>query len=126
MGESFKAHPKTVTNEQLARVVLRPRHNQSRGNDEKTRQQFPCKKTKKALLGKGRGMDRKFGVGRCKRFHLEWMGNEVLLYNIKECIWMHDWVTPLCCRNGPNTVNQPYSNLKKKKKALKKGLLGSC
>lgn len=33
---------------------------------------------------------------------------------------MHDWVTPLCCRNGPNTGHEPYSNLKKKKKSFKK------
>ena len=30
--------------------------------------------------GAGRsGMDREFGVGRCKLFHLEWISNEVLL-----------------------------------------------
>ena len=29
----------------------------------------------------GSGMDRKFGVGRWKSLHLEWLSNEVLLYN---------------------------------------------
>ena len=28
----------------------------------------------------GSGMDGEFGIGRCKLFHLEWMGNEALLY----------------------------------------------
>ena len=32
--------------------------------------------------GRGSGMDREFGVGRCKLLHLEWISNEVLLYNI--------------------------------------------
>ena len=27
------------------------------------------------------GMDREFGVGRCKLLHLEWIRNEVLLYS---------------------------------------------
>jgi len=27
------------------------------------------------------GMDRVFGVSRCKLFHLEWISNEVLLYS---------------------------------------------
>ena len=27
------------------------------------------------------GMDGEFGVGRCKLLHLEWIGNEVLLYS---------------------------------------------
>ena len=31
--------------------------------------------------GRRSGMDGEFGVGRCKLFHLEWMGNEVLLYS---------------------------------------------
>ena len=26
-------------------------------------------------------MDREFEVGRCKLFHLEWISNEILLYN---------------------------------------------
>ena len=31
---------------------------------------------------KGRnGMDREFGVGRCKLLHLEWISSEVLLYS---------------------------------------------
>jgi len=29
----------------------------------------------------GRGMDWEFGVNRCKLFHLEWVSNEILLYN---------------------------------------------
>ena len=29
----------------------------------------------------GSGMDGKFGVGRCKLLHLEWIGNEVLLHS---------------------------------------------
>ena len=32
--------------------------------------------------GGGSGMDGKFGVGRCKLLHLEWIRNEVLLYSI--------------------------------------------
>lgn len=32
--------------------------------------------------GEGRGwVDMEFGVGRCKVLHLEWISNEVLLYN---------------------------------------------
>ena len=31
--------------------------------------------------GGGSGMDGEFGVGRCKLLHLEWIGNEVLLYS---------------------------------------------
>ena len=30
--------------------------------------------------GGGSGMDREFGVGRCKLFHLEWIRNEVQQY----------------------------------------------
>ena len=63
--------------------------------------------------GEGSGMDGEFGVGRCKLLHLEWMGNEVLLYSTgncvqslgigndgrqyekKQCIYMYDWVTML-------------------------------
>ena len=26
-------------------------------------------------------MDREFGIGRCKLFHLEWISNEILLYS---------------------------------------------
>ena len=29
----------------------------------------------------GSGMDREFGVGRCKLLHLEWLSTEVLLYS---------------------------------------------
>ena len=32
--------------------------------------------------GGGSGMDWEFGVSRCKRLHLEWISNEVLLYSI--------------------------------------------
>ena len=33
-------------------------------------------------LGRGgRGMDREFGVSRCKLLHLEWISNGVLLYS---------------------------------------------
>ena len=35
--------------------------------------------------GKGSGMDWKFGVSVCK-LHLEWMGNEVLLYRTGNCV----------------------------------------
>ena len=31
--------------------------------------------------GGGSGMDRGFGVSRCKLLHLEWISNEVLLYS---------------------------------------------
>ena len=31
--------------------------------------------------GRGSGMDRKFGVSRCKQLPLEWISNEVLLYS---------------------------------------------
>ncbi len=31
--------------------------------------------------GGGNGMDWKFGVSRCKLLHLEWLSNEILLYN---------------------------------------------
>ena len=31
--------------------------------------------------GEGRGVDWEFGVGRCKRSHLEWINNKVLLYS---------------------------------------------
>ena len=34
----------------------------------------------------GREMEWEFGVGRCKLLHLEWMGNEVLLYNTGKCV----------------------------------------
>ena len=29
----------------------------------------------------GNGMDRESGVNRCKLLHLEWISNEILLYN---------------------------------------------
>ena len=31
----------------------------------------------------GSGMDWEFGVSRCKLFHLEWIDNKVLLYNME-------------------------------------------
>ena len=31
--------------------------------------------------GGGSGMDRQFGVGRCKLLRLEWLSSEVLLYS---------------------------------------------
>ena len=36
--------------------------------------------------GRGKGMDWEFGLRRCKRLHLEWISNEVLLYSIGDCI----------------------------------------
>ena len=36
--------------------------------------------------GGGSGMDREFGVGRCRLLHLEWMGDEVLLYSTGDYI----------------------------------------
>ena len=59
-------------------------------------------------------MDREFGVGGCKLLHLEWMGNEVLLYSTGNYIqslgiehgggWyerknVYDWATMLCSGN---------------------------
>ena len=32
------------------------------------------------------GLDWEFGVSRCKLLHLEWMGNEVLLYSTENYI----------------------------------------
>ena len=29
----------------------------------------------------GGGMDREFGVSRCKQLHLDWISNEILLYS---------------------------------------------
>ena len=37
--------------------------------------------------GRGNGMDREFGVRRCKLLHLEWINNEILLYGTGDCIW---------------------------------------
>ena len=77
--------------------------------------------------GEGNGRDREFGVSGSKSFHLEWIGNEVLLYSTgnyiqilgmehdgryyekkkkKKYIYMHDWVTLLYGRNRQNIVNQ--------------------
>ena len=33
----------------------------------------------------GCGIDWEFGVSGCKLLHLEWMGNEVLLYSSRNC-----------------------------------------
>ena len=35
-------------------------------------------------MGGEGGMDGKFGVGRCRLLHLEWMGDRILLYKHKE------------------------------------------
>ena len=51
----------------------------------------------------GSGMDREFGVGRCKMLHLEWRGNGVLLYNTRNYVWLGDL---LYNRNWRNIVNQ--------------------
>ena len=44
--------------------------------------------------GGGRGMDWEFGVDRCKLLHLEWTGNEILLYStgnyIQSLVMEHD------------------------------------
>ena len=34
----------------------------------------------------GSGMDREFGVYRCKLLHLEWRDNKVLLYSTGNCV----------------------------------------
>ena len=36
--------------------------------------------------GGGRGMDWEFGVGRSKLLHLEWIGSEILLHSIGNCV----------------------------------------
>ena len=64
-------------------------------------------------LPRDKGMDWEFGLSRCKPVHLEWIGNEILLYSTgncylitcdrtwwrimweKECISMYNWVTLL-------------------------------
>ena len=33
------------------------------------------------------GMDWEFGVSTCKLLHLEWISNEILLYNTENSIW---------------------------------------
>ena len=44
--------------------------------------------------GGGSGMDWEFGVSRCKRLHLEWISNEILLYSmgnyIQSLVMEHD------------------------------------
>ena len=44
--------------------------------------------------GGGSGMDWEFGVSRCKLLHLEWISNEILLYNtgnyIQSLVLEHD------------------------------------
>ena len=48
------------------------------------------------LSGEGRrsGIDREFGVSRCKLLHLEWIWNEILLYStgnsIQSLVMEHD------------------------------------
>ena len=34
----------------------------------------------------GIGLDKEFGVSRCKLLHLEWISNEVLLYSTGDCV----------------------------------------
>ena len=36
--------------------------------------------------GGGSGMDWEFAVSKCKLLHLDWIGNEVLLYGTGNCI----------------------------------------
>ena len=36
--------------------------------------------------GEGSRMDWESGANRCKLLHLEWIGNEILLYNTGNCI----------------------------------------
>ena len=48
-------------------------------------------KAKESRLGVARGagesgIDGEFGVGGSKLLHLEWMGNEALLYSIGNCV----------------------------------------
>ena len=44
--------------------------------------------------GGGSGVDREFGVSRCKLLHLEWISNEILLYStgnyIQSLVMEHD------------------------------------
>ena len=87
--------------------------------------------------GGGSGMDGEFGVSRCKPWHLEWISNEAPLYstgnyvrvllgqnmledNMRKGMYIcvYDWVTLLYSRNWHNTVNQLYSNNKKKSTIL--------
>ena len=66
--------------------------------------------------GEGGGMDREYGVGRCKLLHLEWMNNEILLYSTgnysqslgigyderqyeKKSVYMYDRASLLYSRN---------------------------
>ena len=89
--------------------------------------------------GVGSGTDWEFGVSRCKLLHLEWMGNEVLLYSTgnsiqslgtdhdgshykKGCVYTGDCGTALQSRNWHNTVPQLYVNKKKKKRPLKENV----
>ena len=34
------------------------------------------------------GKDWKFGVGRCKQLHVEWISNELLLYSTGNYVWV--------------------------------------
>ena len=80
--------------------------------------------------GGGNGMDREFGVIRCKLSHLEWISNEVVLYSPgnytnlldrlwwkiiqeKECMYMYNWVTLLYSRNQYNIVHRLYFKINK-------------
>ena len=48
--------------------------------------------------GGGSGVDREFGVSRCKLLHLEWISNEILLYrdtmenNVKKRIYIYIYI----------------------------------
>ena len=42
------------------------------------------------------GMDKEFGVGRCKSLHLEWISNEVLLYHTGKYIQYIYMTRSLC------------------------------
>ena len=83
--------------------------------------------------GWGGGKDRKFGISRCQLSCREWISSKVLLQSTenyipypemnhngkeyeKECIsLLNHWLTLLHSKNWPDTVNQPYSNLKNKR-----------
>ena len=39
-----------------------------------------------AKVGGWRGMDREFGISRCKQLYIEWVNNKVLLYSTENYI----------------------------------------
>ena len=55
----------------MAQMNLSTEKKQTHGQGEQT-----C-----GCQGGGSGMDWEFGVSRCKRLHLEWISNEILLYS---------------------------------------------